>query len=302
MKGDNILFLTLYTFDLTGGIEKVCKNLMDVFKDLRSNGTIEDHQTFSLYDNRQSNPDYQSFGGNKIKFSVNAIRKGLKSNLIILSHINLLIFAKLIRKFNPQKRIVLLAHGIEVWKPLSNWKKKFLSTIEIWAVSNYTAQQLHQINRVPKKQITVLNNCLPKGFAIEEKIKPLSIAKQFQIPADNKILLTTCRLSSSEKYKGYDLVLMALTDLIKIYPNLSYVIVGNGDDEEIERIKKLIHICKLQNHVFFTGYLSDEELKEFYQSADIFIMPSKGEGFGLVYIEAAAYGCMVVAGNAAVIP
>ncbi|RZK74307.1 MAG: glycosyltransferase, partial [Pedobacter sp.] len=114
----------------------------------------------------------------------------------------------------------------------------------------------------------------------------------------DQVVLTVCRLSSLEQYKGYDMVLLALKDVVKIYPMLKYIIAGKADEMEKQRVLQLIQDCKLQDHVTLAGYLTDKELKDFYQLADVFAMPSKGEGFGLVYLEAIADGCKVLAGNA----
>lgn len=299
MKSKNVLFLTLYTFDLIGGIEKVCRNFLDVFELIKSRASIANHLTLSLYDKASPQNNYKAFNGNKVSFALETIKQGFKADVIILSHIHLLIFAKAIRQINPKKRIVLIAHGIEVWKPLASWKVKFLAKLEIWAVSNYTANQLISLHKIPSKQISVLNNSLPKDFNFDNEPNSSSaVLAKYNVPADHKILLTTCRLSSFEQYKGYDLVLLSLKDLIKAHPNLNYFIVGKADENERERIQKLIDRLGISANVTLTGYVSDEELEQFYRKTDIFVMPSKSEGFGLVFIEAIGYGCNVIAGNA----
>ena len=297
MKQKNILFLTLYTFSLTGGIEKVCANLMAVLQKLKAQKVINQQVTYSMHDDKLEMDNYRAFNDNKIAFGLSVIKKGIQSELIILSHINLLIFARLIKTINPSKRIILLAHGIEIWRPLNRWKKKLLRNIEIWAVSNFTATQIQEIHQIPKANIKVLNNCLPEGFKFQEKIKPLALMEKYNIDVKQQIILTICRLSSKEQYKGYDLVLLALKDVITTKPNLRYFLVGKADETEQERIDALITAYGLQKHVICTGYVADQEIVMFYQLADIFAMPSKGEGFGLVFIEAVANGCQVLAGN-----
>ncbi|NTE04797.1 glycosyltransferase family 4 protein [Agrobacterium tumefaciens] len=298
MKSRKVLFLTLYTFSLTGGIEKVCSTFIRVLAGLKKSKMIGNSLTLSMYDSANEVSDYLAFSGNKIGFAISATRKGTQADIIILSHINLLIFAKLVRTIHPSKKIILFAHGIEIWKPLATWKKKMLSTIEIWAVSNYTAVQIHQKHQVPQSRIKILNNSLASDFQFIEKAKPLMLLEKYNINVQQKVLLTICRLSSAEQYKGYDLVLLALKDLIKIKPDFIYFIVGKADQTEQKRVDDLIAEYGLQKNVICTGYVSDEELNQYYQLADIFVMPSKGEGFGLVFIEAAAHGCHVIAGNA----
>lgn len=297
MKQQKILFLTLYTFSLTGGIEKVCINLMNVFKILKLKKTIQSAHTLSMHDEYLSINHYKAFKGNLLHFGIKSIKTGLQSDIIILSHINLLIFVKIIHFLQPAKRIILLAHGIEIWKPLASWKKKFLSKIEIWAVSNYTANQIQHSHQISANNIHILNNSLNEEFKFQTKKKPIELVSKYQLQENEPIILTICRLSATEQYKGYDVVLLALKQIIKQQPNLKYFIVGKADDLEQKRIDQLIAKYQLENQVICTGYVSDEEVKMFYQLADIFAMPSKGEGFGLVFIEAAANGCQVLAGN-----
>ncbi|RZL38590.1 MAG: glycosyltransferase family 1 protein [Pedobacter sp.] len=298
MRSEKILFLTLYTYSLTGGIEKVGQTIIEVFKELENAHKIENHVTLSLHD-LQNFKDHKGFRSNKFLYLLAVLKNAFIADTIMLSHIHLLPFAKLIRKLSPKKRIILFAHGIEVWKPLAKWKQEFLNGIEIWAVSNYTAEVLQKSNYVEHQNISVLNNSLSRNYSYSiKKNSEASFRDQYQIAAGEKLLLTVCRLSSSEQYKGYDLVLLALKDVIKIYPNVKYIIAGKADDMERERVLQLIQDCKLEAHVTLIGYLDEDKIKKLYQLADIFAMPSKGEGFGLVYLEAVANGCSVLAGNA----
>ncbi|RBQ10012.1 glycosyltransferase family 4 protein [Pedobacter miscanthi] len=293
-----ILFLTLYIYSLTGGIEKVCKNFMEAMDSLIQQGKIEDSLTLSLYDQNQHYPKYSSFNGNKIQFLIDTFRKSFSYDVIILSHIHLLPIANLIRWFTPKKKIILFAHGIEVWQPLSLWEKKLLSKIDIWAVSSYTAKKLYDQQGISQQNIHVLSNCLPKDYPFYEEKNNYNLTAKYHIPSDHQILLTVCRLSSAEQYKGYDIVLSALKELVKNHPKLSYLIVGKADETELVRVEKLVIDYDLKQHVVLTGYVSDEEIENLYNQADVFVMPSKGEGFGLVFTEALAHGCRVLAGNA----
>lgn len=241
---------------------------------------------------------FQGFQGKQVTFGIAAIRQGIKADVLILSHIHLLTFARILRKLKPSLRVILLAHGIEVWRSLQNWKKHLLNKIEIWAVSNYTASQLKEINSIDAKNIRILNNSLDPYFELsKEKTKSALLLQRYGISENQKIILTICRLSASEQYKGYDLVIQNLKQLIIQHPNLIYLLGGKTDPEKRTRIMQLIKDCKIEKHVILTDYINQAELSLHYQLADVFIMPSKAEGFGLVFIEAAAHGCSVIAGN-----
>lgn len=295
----NILFLTLNTYSLIGGIEKVCAVLIDVLADLVKDKKISHSITLSFHDNKKLNvTSFKSYQSQKLPFSLSVFGESFKADVIILSHINLLIFARLIKQIYPKKRIIMLAHGIEVWKPLPQWKKNFLKRVEIWAVSSYTAKKMQTIHQLEAGNISVLPNGLPKDFSFVSLPKKRdNLSENYNIKDNQPLILTVCRLSSAEKYKGYDLVILALKDMVKFIPDFRYFIVGKADQQETKRVKELIETCGLERNVFLTGYVSDQQLAQFYQNATIFAMPSKGEGFGLVFIEAVAQGCMVLAGN-----
>ncbi|MFC4211328.1 glycosyltransferase family 4 protein [Pedobacter lithocola] len=307
MQNNRILFLTLYTFSLAGGIEKVCRALIKVFNELLAQNEENNlsFKAFSMYDKdvdlRYTNPEnYIFFEGKKFNFGLKAISEGLKSDTVILSHINLLVFAWAIKKFKPKIKIVLLAHGIEVWKSLAQWKVSFLNQpgLKIWAVSHYTAEKLQKTNGISLKQIEVLNNCLDPFFDIPKNFeKPAHLLKFYNLNLNQPILLSVCRLSSSEQYKGYDKVIAAVKLLTDKFPDIHFILAGNGDEAELIRVEQLIKESGVEKHITIAGYISDEELTNHYLLADIFVMPSTSEGFGIGFIEAAACGCESIAGN-----
>lgn len=114
-------------------------------------------------------------------------------------------------------------------------------------------------------------------------------------------LLTVARLE--DEYKGHDVVLHALTSIREGVPDVTWTVVGEGSLRR--RLEALAAQYGVEAQVRFLGDLSDEERDRWYRSAHVFVMPSRlppgggGEGFGIVYLEAAAHGLPVVAGNVA---
>lgn len=302
-KRNEILFLNLYAFSLTGGVEKVSRKFIYAI------GQLLGHQawvSYSMHDEKKDtdikyiSPDlYQTFGGAKLSFVTASFLKGLKSNIIVLSHINLLPVAKLITFFKPKQKVVMFAHGIEVWDTLPKWKTKFLKDkVQVWAVSNYTRDQMITKHQISSQQIKVLNNCLSPFLQLPDHFeKPKYLLDKYQISQTVPVIFTLNRLSASEKYKGYDKVIMALGKLKQQNQNFTYLLAGKADDTEHTRLTKLIEENNLINEVKMIGYLSEEELTPHFLLSDLFIMPSKGEGFGIVFIEAAAHGCKIIGGN-----
>src|SRR5262249_54390522 len=110
-----------------------------------------------------------------------------------------------------------------------------------------------------------------------------------------KVLMTVSRLASSEQYKGHDRVICALPKVLSQRPDSIYLIVGDGDDRL--RLQSLAVKCGVAENVQFTGFVPAEELPDYFRLADVFVMPSAGEGFGIVFLQAMATGVRVIAGN-----
>jgi glycosyltransferase involved in cell wall biosynthesis len=125
--------------------------------------------------------------------------------------------------------------------------------------------------------------------------KPTHLLERYGLKSEQPIILTVNRLSLCESYKGYDKVLEALPQIRKAIPNIHYVIVGKGDARP--HIEQLIRERQLQDCVTLTGFIPDAELCDYYNLCDVFAMPSKLEGFGIVYLEALACGKPTLGGN-----
>ena len=296
-----VLFLSLYTFGLTGGIEKVCRSIIKVLAILKTDYAINDYCALSMYDTvadlRYTDKEgFTGFNGNRMKFGVATVKKALKSDIILMSHINLLFFGWLIKKLKPKTRIILFGHGIEIWGKLSIWKRRFLRRhVEIWAVRGYCAAVIQTKHGVDARQIKVANNCLDPYFAIPKTFnKPQYLVERYGLDKQKKVLFTLARLSSDEQYKGYDQVLAAMNSLPQ---NVHYLLAGQADEAENNRISALITNNHLGERVTLTGYIKETELTDHFLLADVFVMPSQAEGFGISFIEAAACGCKVIAGN-----
>jgi glycosyltransferase involved in cell wall biosynthesis len=107
--------------------------------------------------------------------------------------------------------------------------------------------------------------------------------------------MTVSRLAASERYKGHDRVLNALPALIAERPKLTYLVVGEGDDRA--RLEGLVAQLGITENVRFIGSVLPRELPDYYRLADVFVMPSTGEGFGIVFLEAMASGVPTIAGH-----
>lgn len=114
---------------------------------------------------------------------------------------------------------------------------------------------------------------------------------------DDFILLTVSRIAPSEANKNYDKVLAAVQSLKPQTPNIRYLFVGKYDLKEKDRLENKCRSLGLDCNTHFAGYVPDAELPSYYNCADVYIMPSKKEGFGITFIEAMYYGLPVVGGH-----
>ncbi len=298
-----VLFLNLAAFSLTGGIEKFNKCFLKALWELKKEGNL-DVASFSLYDHKANenyfpSKIYKGFNRQKILFATQSITGARHFDVIVLGHINLAVIGLFIKLFYPWKKIVLITHGIEVWQPLKGMQKIFLHKAnKIFAVSNFTKDKLRHVQKLGADKISIFPNTIDPFFDIPVNfVTPLHLKKRYGVNEDDFVLFTLTRLSNLEKYKGYDIVIKCLPDLLKKIPNLKYIIAGKYDNEEKLRIDKIINDLDLNNVVHLTGFLKDEEICDHYQLGDIFIMPSQGEGFGIVFIEAAVCGSKTIGGN-----
>ena len=303
---NKLLFLTLRVFSATGGIEKVCrvagKSLNEL--GLQYGGLVKIHSMHGPKGKADGNKYFPQllftgFGGRRIRYVFRSFMAGRRSEVVLMSHINLLLVGWLIKKTRPSVKLVLLAHGIEIWEPLSSWKKKMLHHCDlILPVSQFTRDKIISLHGIPEKKLVVINNCIdPFMERPMQEGKDISLLKQYGLGENDIILLTVSRMVETERYKGYDRVLQSLPALISQYPNIRYLMVGMYDEAEKRRLDEMISSLGLRANVVFTGMVPDEVLAAHFLLADIFVMPSEKEGFGIVFIEAMFYGLPVIGGN-----
>lgn len=301
-----MLFLTLDTFSKTGGIQKVCRTLAYTLSTIAksASGNVHSFKMLSLYDKDTDakyvcTKQFKGFNGFKTYFSISAVLTGLRFKTIIISHVNLITVALFVKVIRRKAQVIMLAHGVEVWREMPKWKQWFIRKhVKVWAVSSFTAQILEHKHQISRANIEVLNNALDPFFSIPDQFKkPQYLLERYGLGNNQPILLSITRLSKYETEKGYDRVIALLTQLIDKFPNLHYLLCGKSDAEEKYRLEQLIEKENLNHHISLIDFISEEELVSHYLLADTFILPSKKEGFGLVFIEAAACGCKTISGN-----
>jgi len=266
-------------YNTIGGIQQYTKNFIKALEEL--------NQDFKIVLLKKSNLFY------KFLFVIGSFLKFIfyQPDLILCNHINftpLAFFYKKIFKIP----YGFIAYGIDVWN-LKNYSGLTNSNFII-SLSQYTKNKILENNKNLKISILVINPIvdIERFKILDTKTKVFS---QYNLPFNKKIILTICRLAKSEKYKGYDKVIQALPKILEQVKDAVYVLIGDGDD--LVDVKKLIEELNLKEKVYLLGAIKNEFIPQILNTADVFIMPSKGEGFGIVFIEALACGVPVIAGN-----
>jgi asparagine synthase (glutamine-hydrolysing) len=263
--------------------------------------------------------------------------------LVVCGHINLLPAAWLARRLlgkgesRKQKAengkipvrcsLLLVVHGIDAWQPTRSWiVNRLVRSVDAFiSVSELTKKRFLAWAKLNGVRGFVLPNCIDLARFTPGPKDP-QLLERWGL-RNRTVLLTLARLSAQERYKGIDEVIEVLPELAKDIPNLTYLIVGDGDDRErLEQKARSLGLgvktaagnskmpgpspvstlpspaslpapCSLlpAPHVLFTGQIPESEKVDHYRLADAFVMPGWGEGFGIAYLEAMGCGVSVVA-------
>jgi phosphatidylinositol alpha-1,6-mannosyltransferase len=214
---------------------------------------------------------------------------------VICAHINLLPAAWLLARLRGA-RLVLIIHGIDAWEPpRSLLTRQLARSVDAFiSVSRISAERFSRWSKVPMIRAFILPNCVDLD-QFQPQQRDMTLVKRYGLQS-SRIILTMGRLASHERYKGFDEVIDVMPLLLKRFPNLKYLIVGDGPDRP--RLEAKAAGLGLADSVILAGYITESEKVAHYNLADAYVMPSLGEGFGIVLIEAAACGLPVIGSKA----
>jgi phosphatidyl-myo-inositol dimannoside synthase len=230
----------------------------------------------------------RGFGHSKVRFVLSEIRQSSQGARVILAaHPNLALPVVAMKWVSPRLKTIVMSHGVEVWKPLPVLRRRALLAADlVLAPSRDTAQKLAEIQGVPPAKIRTLAWPLNPDF-LRMAATPSSLPLPGGFPA-GRVILTVGRWAASERYKGADDLIRSMVQLRARFPGLHLVAVGDGDD--LPRLKKIAADLRVSESVRFLTGLSRQEIAACYARCEIFALPSTGEGFGLVFLEAMAFG------------
>jgi phosphatidyl-myo-inositol dimannoside synthase len=227
-----------------------------------------------------------------VRWSLNVMRKALCGfDCIFCGHLYAAPLALALAALTA-KPLWLQAHGIEAWRAPNRTVRFAVERAQlITVVSRYTRKRLLEWANIDPATVRVLPNTF-SPFLVK-RAQSQDLRNRYGL-AGKRVILTVSRLNATEAYKGNDRIIGVLPDLIRRY-DATYLVVGDGDDAP--RLKTLAADAGVADRVHFVGHVSSSELADYFQLADVFAMPSTGEGFGIAFIEAAACGLPVIGGN-----
>ena len=275
-------------YGLTKSLSKL--NIVKVFADY--------HENYLGFDNNV-NFSIERIGGPKLlrkyrkSYLINEFIKNNKNvSCIIADH------WKSLELINTSKKKICLIHSKEINHEKGSRQNKRLTNIlnnVDHVISNSIFTKNLAINMgVNENKIDVIN---PGVDAVKEISKKNFDQAEKIFNGKSNRLITVSRF---DKRKNHEKVIMAIRNLKELYPNIIYICIGYGDEEQ--NLKKLVNELNLNNHVIFLKNVETELKNALICKSNIFVMPSiihnkSVEGFGIAYIEAAQYGIPSIGGK-----
>jgi glycosyltransferase involved in cell wall biosynthesis len=242
--------------------------------------TLAPARVLSLADDEEARPP-QGVGligarASRLRYVWQGMRRAWNGRRsVVCLHLRLGFLARLLAWRGGQLTMVLV--GIEAWRPLRGSERRALEQADrILAISAHTLQRFRAAN--------------PACAGLEVSVCHLGLGEAAATaPARDEaspFALIVGRMASDERYKGHDLLLEVWPRVLAQCPEARLVMAGDGDDRaRLER-----KAAEVGQAVRFTGRVREEELAALYRDCAFFVMPSREEGFGLVFLEAMRAG------------
>lgn len=295
------LIIITGAFHTDGGIAAVNRLMINAMADKGYNLDVfslieKDAKVDARYLPSDVRVNYRYFSGNKYLFAVSVWQAVLRHSYdyVCADHVNLASVLAPLAWLKLCSYVVWMC-GIEVFPPRPDFEGRLglLGARKRLAISEFTKESV--INRFPNLSAEVCDLCLdpvrhagvhtPPIFASSSSIT-LEAVDGSRANMGTQVILHVGRMVSGERYKGQDSLIGAFSMIYQKNPGVQLVMAGQGDD--MPRIKDLARALprEMQAHIFLPGFVTDSMLEQLYQLCYVFAMPSIGEGFGLVYLEA----------------
>jgi glycosyltransferase involved in cell wall biosynthesis len=300
LGGRPICLLSSMLYSQEGGIQRVTQMVLRVLREAWPRVPV---QLFSLHDSASvpvaaagRNGKYEAvtflpFGSDRLRYGCGVVRALVerKPALVISDHAHLNILPSLARFVTTFPWISFVYHAELL--DLSLMRRRALrQTNLVLAISEFSAREARRILG-PEHALEICHLGLFPDYPDWAKMSQSLPARL----VNRRVILIVGRMAGGERDKGHEALIRAMPAVARRTPNALLVIVGRGADEA--RLRRLTEELGVGSHVHFAGYVPDPELPSYYEACEVFAMPSFGEGFGLVYLEAMFHARPCLAGN-----
>jgi glycosyltransferase involved in cell wall biosynthesis len=279
-----------------GGVQSFMQRVSEVIGGAVAGGQAMKGYCFSLNDNSEAlrrhpaipaNLDLWGAARSKKRLITHALLKVPRTDVLFVGHLGAGPVAHVMKRLGRVHHYYVILHGIEAWKRVALLDRRALmGARKIIATTRYTAEECGRLNGIPADHFTVIPLC-----ADERSITP---SPTFRLDGGFK-LLCVARQDATERHKGFEHIFAALAELLETHPQVHLNLVGDGNDQP--SLRKIATGMGIEDKVTFWGRLPEADLAAAYQECDVFVMPSRKEGFGIVFLEAMRYGKPCIGGN-----
>ena len=230
---------------------------------------------------------YDTAAAGGLRAYLTALLRALRSghfDLIYCAHINLAPLARVAARLTGA-RWLLAIYGIDAWQPTGRRlaDRAVRRADHVLSISGVTLERFLAWTDYGSAQTSLMPNAIHlEQFGAAPRDPALQSRHGL---AGKRVIMTFGRMDASERYKGFDELLELLPTLD---PDIVYLLAGDGNDRA--RLEAKAAALGVTDRAVFTGYIAEAEKAATYRLADLYAMPSTGEGFGFVLIEALACG------------
>jgi len=297
MSGLSFLLTTTQAYSF-GGVQAYSRRMLEILSAFAV-GRDAELDCISLLDascriEDHANPvrcrKFYGAGGSKAGFTTACFRLafGHRPAASVVMHTGIAPVSLALRRAGLSGPYVLVLHGVEAWKRLGYLERTAArNAARIVATTRHTATRFAAANDLATERVSVIPLALEDSEAADQ---PLLAAREGELR-----VVTVGRLAAEDSYKGYDTLIQAVHHAGQRGANVRLDVVGTGDDRP--RLERLATGLGLNDRVRFQGSLPEPDLRSTLIASDVFALPSRGEGFGLVYVEAMRFGKPCIAGR-----
>lgn len=214
-------------------------------------------------------------------------------DVVFCGHLYMAPLAALVAKLKGAK-LIIQAHGIEAWPMPTALQRTAVEAADlVLCVSRYTRARVLGWAAIVPERVLVIPNMVGERFSPGDG---KALRKLLNLESE-RMFLTVGRMDARERYKGHDRVIAALPSLVAAGIDVVYLIAGDGTDRV--RLETIARELEIHSRVRFLGVVGPEDLVATYRAANLFVMPSTREGFGIAFLEATACGTPALGLNVA---